>query len=58
MLKGVGTVRPALNTFYDSRTDEQKAAFDAIGPERNGATNALAADRNESLRPHHRRYWP
>ena len=42
------TVRPALDNFYNSLTDEQKAAFDAIGPERNGATNALAADRDKS----------
>jgi hypothetical protein len=56
MLQAVGTVRPALDTFYNSLTDEQKAAFDAIGPERNGVTNALAADRDESARPHHRRH--
>lgn len=54
MLQAIGTVRPALDTFYNSLTDEQRAAFDAIGPERNGATNALAADRDESPRPHHR----
>ena len=36
----------ALDTFYNSLTDEQKAAFDAIGPERNGAATALAADRD------------
>ncbi len=47
MLQAIGTVRPALDNFYNSLTDEQKAAFDAIGPERNGATTALAADRAE-----------
>jgi hypothetical protein len=56
MLQAVGTVRPALDTFYNSLTDEQKATFDAIGPERNSATNALAADRGESPRPLHRRH--
>jgi hypothetical protein len=56
MLQAIGTVRPALDTFYNSLADEQKAAFDAIGPERNGATNALAADRDESQRPRHRRH--
>ncbi|OKO76050.1 hypothetical protein AC630_23375, partial [Bradyrhizobium sp. AS23.2] len=56
MLQAIGTVRPALDTFYNSLADEQKAAFDAIGPERNGATNALAADRAESPRPRHRRH--
>ena len=32
MLQAIGTVRPALDDFYSSLTDEQKAAFDAIGP--------------------------
>jgi hypothetical protein len=32
MLQAIGTVRPALDNFYNSLTDEQKAAFDAIGP--------------------------
>ena len=45
-------MRPALDNFYNSLTDEQKAAFDAIGPERKGATTALAADRDESPRCH------
>jgi hypothetical protein len=53
MLRAIGTVLPALDTFYSSLTDEQKAAFDAIGPARNGVTNALAADRDESPRRHH-----
>ena len=30
MLQAIGTVRPALDTFYNALTDEQKAAFDAI----------------------------
>ena len=56
ILQSIGTVRPALDNFYSSLTDEQKAAFDAIGPERNGATSALAADGDESPRRHHRRH--
>jgi hypothetical protein len=32
MLQAIGTVQPALDTFYSLLTDEQKAAFDAIGP--------------------------
>ena len=32
MVQAIGTVRPALDDFYSSLTDEQKAAFDAIGP--------------------------
>ena len=51
-----GTLRPALDTFYNSLSDEQKAVFDAIGPDRNGVTTALAADKDESPRPHHRRH--
>ena len=54
MLQAIGTVRPALDDFYNSLTDEQKAAFDVIGPERNGATTALAADTDESPQRRHR----
>jgi hypothetical protein len=56
MLQTIRTVRPALDNFYSSLTDEQKSAFDAIGPERNGATTSLAADRDESPRRHHGRH--
>jgi hypothetical protein len=56
MLQAILTVRPTLDNFYNSLTDEQKAAFDAIGPERNGVTSALAADRDESPRGHHPRH--
>jgi hypothetical protein len=31
MLQGIKTVRPALNDFYDSLSDEQKAHFDGMG---------------------------
>jgi LTXXQ motif family protein len=33
MLQAVEIVRPALDTFYQSLNDEQKARFNAIGPE-------------------------
>jgi hypothetical protein len=56
MLQATGTLRPALDTFYNSLTDEQKAAFDAIGPDRNGVTAALDADKDESPRTHHHRH--
>jgi hypothetical protein len=56
MLQAIGTVRPALDSFYNSLTDEQKAAFDAIGPERNGATHALASDGDEAPRYAHHRH--
>ena len=41
MLQAIGTVRPALDTFYNALTDEQKVAFDAIGPERGGAATTV-----------------
>jgi hypothetical protein len=50
------SLRPALDDFYNSLTDEQKAAFDAIGPERNGTTTALADDGDETPRRHHRHH--
>jgi len=56
MLQAIVTVRPALDNFYGSLTDEQKAAFDAIGPERSSATTALADDRDGAPRRHHRRH--
>ena len=52
MLQALGIVRPALDTFYNSLSDEQKAAFDAIGPERNGPQTA-SADNDEAPRPSH-----
>ena len=33
MLQAVRTVRPALETFYQSLNDEQKARFNALGPD-------------------------
>jgi len=36
MLQAVKTVRTAMDGFYGSLTDEQKAAFDAIGPQQAG----------------------
>jgi hypothetical protein len=55
ILQAIGTVRPALDTFYNALTDEQKAAFDAVGPERNGTT-ASSADADQSPRHPHRRH--
>jgi hypothetical protein len=56
MLQAIGTVQPALNNFYLSLNDEQKAAFDAIGPERNGIKAASAADNGGTPRHHRRRH--
>jgi hypothetical protein len=58
MLQAIGTVRPALDSFYGSLNDEQKAAFDAIGPERNGIRTSSAADNDETPQHHrHRRHY-
>jgi hypothetical protein len=56
LLQAIGTVRPALDKFYNSLTDEQKAAFDAIGPERKGTHAALATDQDETPYRHHHRH--
>jgi hypothetical protein len=37
MLAAVRTLRPALDKFYQSLSDEQKARFNALGPEQNAA---------------------
>jgi hypothetical protein len=41
MLRAVKTVRMAMNDFYRSLTDEQKAAFDAIGPQQAGGRRTV-----------------
>lgn len=56
ILRAIGTVRPALDTFYSLLSDEQKAAFDAIGPARDGGRTAMAAGTDEPVRNHHRRH--
>lgn len=56
MLQALGTVRPALDTFYNSLSDEQKAAFDAIGPARSGSAMASADDDETPRRPHRRHH--
>ena len=40
MLQAVQTVRPPLDRFYQSLTDEQKARFDAVSP-RNESTTGV-----------------
>jgi hypothetical protein len=57
MLQSIGTVRPALDAFYNSLSDEQKAAFDAIGPERGRGPAASADEGDETPRRHHRRHY-
>lgn len=56
MLQAIGTVRPTLDTFYAALSDEQKAAFDAVGPERDGGRTAMAASSDEPPRGRHRHH--
>ena len=56
MLQAIGTVRPALDTFYGALSDEQKAAFDAVGPGQDGGRTAMAAANDEPPRSRHRRH--
>jgi hypothetical protein len=56
MLEAIGTVRPALDTFYNSLSDEQKAAFDSIGPARNGPSTASADEPAPRHARHHHRH--
>jgi hypothetical protein len=56
MLQAIGTVRPALDSLYSSLNDEQKVAFDAIGPERNGIKTATAADETPQRHRHRHHY--
>jgi hypothetical protein len=46
-LQAVQTVRPALERFYDSLSDEQKERFNQIGP-KNTASNAEASVASEA----------
>jgi ABC-type transporter MlaC component len=48
MLQAVQTVRPVLDRFYQSLTDEQKARFNAIAPGSDtSAANASAAEQQD-----------
>ena len=49
MLQAVKLVRSALDDFYGTLSDEQKAQFEAIGPRR-------TADQADTRRRHSRRY--
>jgi hypothetical protein len=44
MLAAVRTVRPALDKFYQSLSDEQKARFNALGPEDNAEQPQVQRD--------------
>jgi hypothetical protein len=51
MLQAVKVVRSALDDFYGTLSDEQKAQFEAIGPRR-----AASTDQPDTRRRHSRRY--
>ena len=46
MLRAVDTVAPALNAFYQSLSDEQRARFDSVGQDRE-ADVAASSDQSE-----------
>jgi hypothetical protein len=50
MLQAVKTVRVALDDFYGKLSDEQKAQFEAIGPDRS------LSQKSTAVRPHIRRH--
>jgi hypothetical protein len=51
MLQAVKLVRSALDDFYGTLNDEQKAQFEAIGPRR-----TASSDLPQTMRRHSRRY--
>jgi len=51
ILQAVKTVRAAMDNFYGSLNDEQKANFDAIGPKRLSAVDESAIARNDADTP-------
>lgn len=48
MLQAVKTVRPAMDDFYGSLNDEQKANFDAIGPQRSASVQPFDQPSDET----------
>jgi hypothetical protein len=52
MLQAVKSVRAALDDFYGSLSDEQKAQFEAIGPRRGAASGSSDATQTHFRRHH------
>jgi hypothetical protein len=52
MLQAVKLVRAALGDFYGKLTDEQKAQFEAIGPQRSTSSDQPTRTRTH-VRRHH-----
>jgi len=60
MLEAVRTVKPALDDFYSSLTDEQKARLNTLAPANNGARsvdNVAQSAHAKPIRHHHVHYW-
>ncbi len=55
ILQAVKMVRAGLNDFYGQLSDEQKARFEAIGPQRAGDSDHAQADLPRSSRAHYYR---
>jgi hypothetical protein len=53
MLQAVKTVRTPLDDFYGTLTDEQKAKFEAIGPDRSTLSRQSATAPTHHRRRHH-----
>ena len=53
MLQAVKTVRTALDDFYGKLSDEQKAQFEAIGPDRTALADPPATAEEVHSRRHH-----
>jgi hypothetical protein len=51
LLQAIKIVRPPLESFYASLSDEQKANFDAIGPRRTAEIEAPYADASHRVHP-------
>lgn len=58
MLQAVKMVSVALNDFYGTLSDEQKARFEAIGPQRTSQSESLEVAPTEAPRHHYRRRLP
>lgn len=59
LLDAVKTVHTALNGFYGTLSDEQKAQFEAIGPQQMGALEpdeTASSSQHASSRPHRHRH--
>ncbi len=56
MLQAVKTVHSALDDFYSKLTDEQKAQFESIGPQRSALADRPAETPRDTTRPGRRRH--